>query len=748
MFKLTAFSLKIMWILLVCTPFTNSFAAATDSSHQKYNTYLEFLQREDLSAQVIHDTVGYFVDWDWKNLDQDKFDEINRILDSRIKHSASMAEKIHWHDLKRHQYQSRQNVGKAVVEYEKLIAINVVMQDTHATVANYHHLSWMYHYNGLYEEALTTYSIIPKIQESMDMNLTTASNYWTYGYFFSVAGWELQIPSYQDSAVKYIGKAYDYAVNQTEGVSMEWAITYAMALARNGDKHKAITVAKAGLENAEEIGDMLYAGRFHKQISNYYMALELEDSAYHHIYASSLCDDLFYPKDDPMVIPIPESGGRLHAYNVYFLLAMHDHFYHKEEAIELLDRILYGPNKIPDYATLMSYRSSGAEIYWNLGDYQKAAENFHSYVFYADSLNREQLKLTKEIKAAQLESQISLEKEKAQNEKEKLAAITKAEKANLRTIIYSAIVVAIIVAIFLIIVYRRFKVSNRQKKIIEEQKRISEMAYEQLDKKNQEVLDSINYAKRIQRAILPPQKVVDKYLPDSFIFYLPKDIVAGDFYWLESKKDQVLFGVGDCTGHGVPGAMVSVICNNGLNRCVREMGITNPGEILTKTREIVIKEFEKSEEDVMDGMDIAIVSLNQRHLKYAGAFNPLWILRSASKPAPQQYDNVTIEEELALYEVKADKQSIGKDYSSKPFSTKEFELQEGDVIYLMSDGYSDQFGGERGKKFKAAQLKKLLLLNQHLSMEEQKDLLLEVHEEWRGSLEQIDDICVAGLRIR
>jgi serine phosphatase RsbU (regulator of sigma subunit) len=252
----------------------------------------------------------------------------------------------------------------------------------------------------------------------------------------------------------------------------------------------------------------------------------------------------------------------------------------------------------------------------------------------------------------------------------------------------------------------------------------------ELEQQHTEILDSITYAKRIQSAILPPPKLIKEYLPESFILYKPKDVVAGDFYWLEHKGDQVLFAAADCTGHGVPGAMVSVICNNGLNRSVREYGLTDPGQILDKTRDVVIQEFEKSEEEVKDGMDIALCSLEGNTLKYAGANNPLWIIRDGE-----------------IIETKANKQPIGKYTDPKPFTTHSIELKKGDSIYIFSDGYVDQFGGEKGKKFKPANLRKLLLSIQDQSMEKKKELLDEAFESWRGDLEQIDDVCLIGVKV-
>ncbi len=252
----------------------------------------------------------------------------------------------------------------------------------------------------------------------------------------------------------------------------------------------------------------------------------------------------------------------------------------------------------------------------------------------------------------------------------------------------------------------------------------------EVEEKNREILDSINYAKRIQAAILPPDKLVKEYLQNSFIIYKPKDIVAGDFYWMEHKDDKIIFAAADCTGHGVPGAMVSVICNNGLNRAVREHGLTDPGKILDKAREIVVEEFAKSEDDVNDGMDIAICSLYKNTLEFAGANNPLWIVRNQE-----------------IIEYKGDKQPIGKFDNPIPYATHKIELQKGDTIYIFSDGYTDQFGGDKGKKFKAANFKELLLSVQKEDMQTQKEIIDKAFAEWKGNLEQIDDVCIIGVRV-
>lgn len=254
--------------------------------------------------------------------------------------------------------------------------------------------------------------------------------------------------------------------------------------------------------------------------------------------------------------------------------------------------------------------------------------------------------------------------------------------------------------------------------------------HQELKEKNDEILDSIAYAKRIQTAILPPEKMVKALLPNSFVLYLPKDVVAGDFYWMQKSDNKVFFAAADCTGHGVPGAMVSVICNNALNRAVNEFDRRTPATILDQAREIVIQEFDKSEEDVKDGMDLALCSIVDMKLEFAGAHNPLWIIRNNE-----------------ILEFKGDKQPVGNFEMAKPFTNQGYDLESGDLIYIFSDGYVDQFGGVKGKKFKPKQFRELLLNIHQKPLDEQSKILEETIIEWRGDIDQVDDICVIGVKI-
>lgn len=292
------------------------------------------------------------------------------------------------------------------------------------------------------------------------------------------------------------------------------------------------------------------------------------------------------------------------------------------------------------------------------------------------------------------------------------------------------------------LLFRSLKQKNKANKIILEQKSLVEEQKDALEYKNREILDSITYAKRLQDAILPAVDYWHQTLPESFILYKPKDIVAGDFYWLEKHsvingtgpEEYLFFAAADCTGHGVPGAMVSVICCNALNRSVLEFNLVEPGKILDKTRELVISTFNKSVENVKDGMDISLGCLNvkTRELLWSGANNPLWLVPAGS---------------AEIVEWKPDKQPIGTYADEKPFNTHSMVLEPKTTIYLFTDGYADQFGGQSGKKFKYKQFKDSILTIHDRPMGEQKKHLETTFENWKGELEQVDDVCVIGIRI-
>lgn len=297
------------------------------------------------------------------------------------------------------------------------------------------------------------------------------------------------------------------------------------------------------------------------------------------------------------------------------------------------------------------------------------------------------------------------------------------------------LLIAILIILFIRLRERNYREEQRiLEQMVQDRTREVVQASALVEVKNKEILDSITYAKRIQTAMLPSKGLLQKEFDKIVIFYQPKDIVAGDFYWFEKVNTKKIIAVADCTGHGVPGAMISVVCNNALNRSIREYGIQKPAKLLDKTRELILDEFSKNQEDMKDGMDISLALFDPETLilEWAGANIPLWILR---KDATE------------ITEIRGDKQPIGMHINNHPYTNHSIQLAKGDSFYLLTDGFSDQFGGEKGKKLKSAQLKKIILsLSQHPHANHEAQLK-SAFEAWRGQQEQVDDVCLISIRV-
>ncbi len=277
------------------------------------------------------------------------------------------------------------------------------------------------------------------------------------------------------------------------------------------------------------------------------------------------------------------------------------------------------------------------------------------------------------------------------------------------------------------------KVTERTEEVVRQKEEI-EGKNEELEILYKQVTDSIHYAKRIQEAILPSQNYIDEVLPNSFVLYKPKDIVSGDFYWIVKKNNLVYFAAVDCTGHGVPGAFMSLVGHNILKDIINHTDIIKPSEIMNLLREGVINTLnaDNSGKDTKDGMDMTLccINYNTLELQYAAAFNPLYIIRNG---------------ELTQHE--ANKFPIGKFIGEKQnFKNNTIQLQKNDQLYIFSDGYADQFGGPKGKKFMVGNFRKLLTNASKLSLKNQKDILETTLNNWQGEQEQVDDVLVIGVK--
>ena len=367
-----------------------------------------------------------------------------------------------------------------------------------------------------------------------------------------------------------------------------------------------------------------------------------------------------------------------------------------------------------------------------LGDFRKAYEDYKLYSDIKDKI------ITKE--SSQQVAEMNAKYESDQKDKEirikNLEAGQKDDQiSNQKKISYFIAAGLFLTLTLVFFIFRSYRQKQQANLLLETQKKEIAHQKELVDEKNTEILDSIYYAQKIQSAILPGPDEAQKFLGESFILFQPKDIVSGDFYWITKKEEYTFYAAVDCTGHGVPGGFMSMLGTALLNEVVNEKKIYEPADILDMLRVKIILALKQKglSGENKDGMDMCIIRLNKEknELIYAAANNSLYIVR-----------------DKIITDYKGDKQPVGiSGVEIKQFTQHTIPLQKGDCIYTFTDGYADQFGGPKGKKFKYKQLEELLTENSTLPMKDQKNILEKKLSDWKGNFEQVDDICVIGVRI-
>ncbi len=426
-----------------------------------------------------------------------------------------------------------------------------------------------------------------------------------------------------------------------------------------------------------------------------------------------------------------------------FLLA---HFYENKgdifkqqgkykEAITEYNKAFRSANLNNDISRFVSLYYSKSECFYHLKNIDSTFNNRIKAEEFKDSLFN--TSKSSQITRYEMQYQFDKEQEAIKSEQQKKEIETKHALERKQLLIYAALLALILLSGLVLLVLK----NNNQKKkdnILLQQKN------DLIESQKKDIIDSINYARNLQQAILPPITKIKQEIGDGFIYYKPKDIIAGDFYWLHktklpnSNEEIFLFAVADCTGHGVPGALVSVVCSNALDSAVKEFGLVEPGKILDKTKEIVLATFTKTGQNVKDGMDISLCAIrrnaNKINIQWAGANNSLWYIHNNE-----------------IKELTANKQPIGLSEHSQPFTTHSLELVKGDTLYFSTDGYYDQFGGDKanptGKKFMRKRLAQLFYNIKDKSIDEQLKTVDETFNNWKGALEQIDDVCIAGIKL-
>lgn len=617
----------------------------------------------------------------------------------------------------------------AIYHTEKGVKNWKILDETEAYIKGLNNLAILFRRIGNMHKSLEYNQIQLDHYLKLKDSLNLAKVYNNMGNLYSDFGDKKMAMDYQRKGIVLRKK-----LNDLEGLASCYN-NLALLYADNKDFDSAIYFYKKGLSIPEGRKSPTLVGAINNNMSISYQALKNLDLAEFHILKSiawrdSIGDNHGSCQARTNLAEIYRQKGNLPAAKKLALtsLKLATEFNYTEELMLVYLELAKINAATLNYKDAYEYVQKHLEI----KDKLKNKDEFLEIARIETAYKYDQKMLEDSLKSAQ-EKELFLKQQE-------IEALEFEEKEKRQKIItWSGVGVGTALLFVVFVLLKSNKAKSRTNQLISQKNTEIEKQRATLQTKNNEVLDSINYAKRIQDAILPTHEDIKTHLPDHFLIFKPKDIISGDFYWLERKNALLFFAVADCTGHGVPGAIVSVICANALSKSVVEDELTEPGKILDRTRELITQQFAKNNSNVQDGMDISLAVLKHINredtsfsLQFSGAHNPLWIIRKDT---------------LEIEEIEADKQPIGKYSNETNFNTHEIVLNQGDTVYLFTDGFADQFGGEKGKKFKRANFKRLLLDIQNKSMTEQKEFINQAFGEWKGQLDQIDDICILGIRL-
>jgi len=480
------------------------------------------------------------------------------------------------------------------------------------------------------------------------------------------------------------------------------------------DNQRSLDAQMEAYKISSEINDSSAIAQITGNIGDHYIKVKQFDKAFKFVTLSKKLQELRGSKKG-----VYYNDGRLG--NIYFQMGDY-----KNAESYLLSAYDYASTT--NYQDLLLSTSKLLfDLYVKLGKAEKASRYQVKYYMVKDSINN----LEKLAKISEMETDRALERLDLENEKQLAIANVKNEQKRKQqnTIIASVVFCLILVLIFSVIIFKRFKLSKKQNAIIQQQKEEVELKNEMIEEKQKEILDSIHYAKRIQSALLAHKDFIDSHIANNFVLFKPKDIVSGDFYWAASKNDKFYLASCDSTGHGVPGAFMSLLNIGFLGEAIKEKNIPEPNNIFNYVRERLIDSISKEgQKDGFDGILICIDKVNKK-VSYAAANNAPVLIRDGK-----------------LTELECDRMPVGKGELDKSFTLFTFNFEPNDTLYLFTDGYPDQFGGPKGKKFMYKRFNELLLSLSVEPIDQQSKLIADEFNTWKGGLEQIDDVCVIGVR--
>lgn len=584
----------------------------------------------------------------------------------------------------------------------------------------------VYSYMGDYEKASKEYfkgiSLAEKIHERHSVK-----GYANMGHVFLMLTNNKKSRSYSEKGLKLAEKYKDTAVMVTT--------LNLLGLVEKREQHPdaALVFFERGLKLAEATNSIQRQSQLLYNMSNIYF------------------DKLDYDKGFSLFKASLELSKKNGSYmstaiNFHSLAIHYAEIKRYPESNAAADSAIHYGLKSKNFEMILEAYAMKAEILKLMNRHKEALDYLGLAYTYKDSLNLGQLndaalESENEYKKGKKEMADSLEqfKANAKIEHDKRIAAEQVKSRESLIWVFAFVLLLVIIGLYYL---------NRKNQLVKKQ-------HTEIQTQHKEITDSILYAERIQEAIMSKQSEWQKISDEHFVLFKPKDVVSGDFYWAynNSEKNLSIWAVSDCTGHGVPGAFMSMLGTGLLNEIVIENGITDPGTILDKLRsKIVTALTQKGEAKTNDGMDISICVWDKasKKLRYAGANNPLWIVRHKDSTPPEVITKSldSANSALCLMEVAPDKMPVGFQSSTpRPFTTREVDVLTGDFYILITDGFADQFGGANGKKFKSLPLKHLLLEIQEKSGAEQHKILDATFEEWKGDEEQVDDVCIVGVKV-
>jgi tetratricopeptide (TPR) repeat protein len=626
------------------------------------------------------------------------------------------------------------NYPQALEYYNTGLKIAEELSDKSLQVKFLSNIGVVYVEQSDYPKALEYYFKALKISEELGDKRIMAINLGNIG---NVYNYQSDYPK----ALEYYFKALKIAeeLEDKRGMAADLG-NIGVVYKEQSDYPKALEYYFKALKIAEELGDKRYMAINLGNIGNVYANQSDYPKALEYYFKALKIDEELGNKRG-MAIDLGNIG------NLYRKTGKF------KESEKYLKQALALCDSLGTLNVTRDFESFLSQLYDTLGQYKLALIHYKKYIAARDTIDNDE----KRKKINYLVNKYEWEKKEAliNAEREKERALFEANQRRNRIIIIAVTTGMIMLGVFLVFVYRSLRITRKQKAIIElqkqevekqkaeveKQKEIAEQQKAQveaqkkiIEDKNKDIMDSINYALRIQQAILPDEKKWEKLLPDSFKLYLPKDVLAGDFYWLEENENYIYVAAADCTGHGVPGAMVSVVCSSALTKAVLEDKLTNTNEILDRVREIVIEKMSSNEGHLRDGMDVCLIRINKtnrKEIQYSGANRPLYIVKANG----------------VLEELSPDKQPIGWMEETSPFKAENKVLDQGDMLYLTTDGFADQFGGPKQKKLKTKGMIELFVNVHSLPLNEQKVKIHTYYSAWKGSGDQTDDVCVIGIMV-